>query len=348
MISSLNQSMNSSLDNPYWLYNYLNISIPQDGSQFEMGGQLYALTKGIPRSQSVFSDSQTQTGKAFGFKWKKRETFESTKSLERMKAWLIERYGNVEFASWIHEYGDRPILIDAGCGAGMSALELFGSLIPKVRYLGVDISEAVDVAALRFSERGLKAQFLQADICNLPFPDKSVDLIFSEGVLHHTSSTKWALTSLAKLLKVGGRFLFYVYRKKGPLREFTDDFIRMSLQDKDPETAWKAMEPLTQLGITLGELDLEINIPKPIDLLGIAAGKINLQRFFYWHIAKAFYHPELTFEEMNHINYDWYAPINASRQTIEEVRSWCEECQLKIEHQVVEDSGITVIAKKVT
>ena len=27
-------------------------------------------------------------------------------------------------------------------------------------------------------------------------------------------------------LKPGGRILFYVYRKKGPIREFTDDYVR--------------------------------------------------------------------------------------------------------------------------
>jgi SAM-dependent methyltransferase len=208
------------------------------------------------------------------------------------------------------------------------------------------VSEAVDVARDRFLERGLAAGFLQADISDLPLPKGSVDLIFSEGALHHTNSTEGALKSLARLLKPGGRFLFYVYRRKGPLREFTDDYIRAKLQAMRPDEAWRAMEPLTRLGISLGELDVEINVPEPIDLLSIPAGRIDVQRLFYWHVAKMFYRPDFTFDEMNHVNFDWYAPANAHRQTPDEVLSWCVEAGLEVERSVMEEAGITVIARK--
>jgi len=228
----------------------------------------------------------------------------------------------------------------------MSALELLRPIISKIRYLGIDVSEAVDVALSRFNENDFSAGFMQADICNLPFPEESVDIILSEGVLHHTDSTKNALQGLSRLLKPGGRFMFYVYKKKGPVREYTDDYIREKLQSLEPEGAWKMMEPLTQLGISLGELDVEIDIPEPIEILDIPSGRINLQRLFYWHVAKMFYSPDLTFDEMNHINFDWYAPANAYRQSPEDVREWCQEVNLVIEREVVEEAGITIIARK--
>jgi hypothetical protein len=106
------------------------------------------------------------------------------------------------------------------------------------------------------------------------------------------------------------------------------------------------MEPLTRLGIALGELDAEIDIAEPIDLLGIPAGRTSVQRLFYWHVAKTFYRPDLTFDEMNHINFDWYAPANAHRQSPEQVRSWCAQSGLELEREVVEEAGITVIARK--
>jgi len=71
-------------------------------------------------------------------------------------------------APWLAEHGERPLLLDAGCGAGMSALELFGPLIGRVRYLGVDVSAAIDVARQRFDERRVSGAFLQADISDLP------------------------------------------------------------------------------------------------------------------------------------------------------------------------------------
>ncbi|MBI4375244.1 MAG: class I SAM-dependent methyltransferase [Elusimicrobia bacterium] len=348
MNTSSKSSTTSKSFAPPWLCSYLGIPNHREGDELSLSGQSFVYRTGILRSRTILSAAQSQTETTFGFKWKRRDTFDSDPSLARMRSWLCERYGDLKSAPWVAEHGDRPLLLDAGCGAGMSAMELFDSLLPHVRYLGIDVSTAVDTAAERFAERGFQAAFMQADICNLPLPAGSVDIIFSEGVLHHTDSTKQALASLARLLKKGGRFMFYVYRRKGPLREFTDDYVRQKLQPMAPEKAWEALEPLTKLGIALGKLNAEIDIPRPIDLLDIPAGRINIQRLFYWHVAKAFYHPELSFAEMNHINYDWYAPANAARQSPEEVRRWCAECDLSIEREVVEDAGITIIARKMT
>lgn len=318
----------------------------REGLEFALGNHSFVMQNGIPRSKSLLSEDQAQTSDTFAFKWHKVDTFDSPVSRARAREWLVERYGDVANASWISEHGEHPFIIDAGCGGGLSGLELLGPLLPRLRYLGVDVSSAVDVAQSRFSAAGYSGGFMQADISDLPLPEASVDLIFSEGVLHHTNSTERALKSLAGLLKPGGRFLFYVYKKKGPLREFTDDYIRNLMQSMTSQEGWDAMEPLTQLGISLGELNAEIDIPKPIEVLGIPAGKINVQRLFYWHVAKAFYRPELSFDEMNHINFDWYAPANAARQTPEQVRNWCAEAGLEIEREVIEEAGITVIARK--
>ena len=306
----------------------------------------FLCSDGMLRSQKLASTDQEQTSNSFDYKWKRRETFDSEASRARMRAWLIERYGDVAGAGWWADYGERPLVVDAGCGAGLSALELFGKRLAEVRFLGVDISEAVDVAATRFAERGIEAAFMQADLTELPLAEGSVDVIFSEGVLHHTDSTEGALRALAPLLRTGGRFLFYVYRKKGPIREFCDDYIRDRLGDMEPQAAWDAVMPLTRLGALLGDLEIELDIPEAIDLLEIPAGKINLQRLFYWHVFKAFHHPDLSIDEMNHINFDWYAPANAHRQTAEQLRSWCDEAGLDVEREIVQEAGITIIARK--
>ena len=318
----------------------------KEGQKLQINKEEYVCKNGIPRSIEMLSAAQKQTEETFGFKWKKRSTFDSKESLSKMRNWLIDKYGNSADFTWLESYQEKPILLDAGCGAGMSGLELFGPILSNIDYLGIDVSESVDTAKERFAERGHTAAFMQADVCNLPFPESSIDIIFSEGVLHHTDSTQHALFALAKLLRPGGRFLFYVYKLKGAVREFTDDYIRDKLQVMPPQEAWDAMEPLTKLGIALGELDIEIDIPQDIELLDIPAGKINVQRLFYWHVAKMFYSPELSFDAMNHINYDWYAPRNAHRQSVHDVRKWCAKAGMEIEREVVEDAGITVIARK--
>jgi SAM-dependent methyltransferase len=301
---------------------------------------------GMIRGQQLVSDAQRQTREAFGFKWQRRDTYESATIRERLSAWLVERYGEIKVDGWLAQHGNRPLLLDAGCGAGLSGLTLFGPLLDRIRYLGVDISPAVDIARKRFEEARNPGLFMQLDLMQLPFPPGSIDIIFSEGVLHHTDSTEQALKRLSKLLKPGGRFLFYVYRKKGPIREFTDDYLREALQPMTPSQAWDALMPLTKLGKALGELDIEIDVPESIELLRIPAGRINLQRLFYWHVFKAFYRPEMTLDEMNHTNFDWYAPRNAHRQTLAEVRRWCEEADLIIDREREEDAGITITAHR--
>lgn len=329
-------------DTPDWLWQFCKIDPVPESSKAVVGRQNFRMRDGILRSLELASEAQNQTSDAFGFKWNKRDTFEKEHALSRVREWLLERYGPAR--QWFQGLAPQPLVLDAGCGAGMSALEYFEEVRPDIRYLGVDVSGAVDVARDRFASRGWRAGFMQADISRLPFGDRSVDLIFSEGVLHHTDSTRNALLALSRLLKPGGRFLFYVYRRKGPVREFTDDYIRGKLQGLDGESAWRALEPLTRLGIALGDLNAEVEIPEPIELLGIPAGRISVQRLFYWHVAKVFHHPEYSLDEMNHINFDWYMPKNAFRQSVEEVRSWCVEADLRIERERVEEAGITMVA----
>jgi SAM-dependent methyltransferase len=331
---------------PGWLVDLLGIVPLAEGDGVTVGGHRLHMHDGILRVDGVLSDDQAQTADTFGYKWHKRETFESEAARGRMRDWLAARYGAMQDAPWLVGR-DRPLLLlDAGCGAGLSALELFRPVLRRIRYLGVDVSSAVDVARDRFAAAGAEAGFLQADLVDLPLGEGTVDAIFSEGVLHHTDSTERALHSLARHLKPGGRFLFYVYRKKGPVREFTDDHIRERLAALPADQAWQAILPLTRLGEALGKLGATVEVPEDVGLLGIPAGPIDVQRLFYWHVCKAFYHPDLTLEEMAHINFDWFAPRNAHRQTPEEVRQWCAAAGLDVERETVEDAGITVIARK--
>jgi len=293
------------------------------------------------------SPEQKQTAECFGFKWSKRDTYESESMKHLSKNWLIERYcgGDInKLAGWLE--GGRKIILDAGCGSGYSAILFFGDHLKRHDYLGVDISSAVNVAQCRFEEIGYPGDFMQWDLTDLPIPAASVDLIFAEGVLHHTESVEGSLKYLAKKLKDGGRFLFYVYARKSIVREFTDDLIRKRIENLSNEQAWQALMPLTKLGRVLGDMEVEIEIPEDIPLLDIDKGKIDLQGFFYWHICKLFYSPDLTLEEMNHINFDWFRPLNCHRHTPEEINDFCAGAELIIEHMDVQKSGVTVVALK--
>lgn len=303
--------------------------------------------KGILREKAVYSAEQEQTKDTFSFKWKQKDSYSGNKMNTNYGEWLRTKYFSNDENMMDEVFRKGSIVLDAGCGAAMSAIDLIGERLKDIYYVGVDISSAIDEAQKNIDEVkcGQNREFVQCDLNNIPL-ERKVDVIFSEGVLHHTDSPKKSLLNLSGLLMQGGYFLFYVYSKKAPIREFTDDYIRDYFKARSNEETWEGLRSLTKLGKQLGDLKVTLNIEDEIPFLGIKAGKIDLQRFFYWYLFKCFYNSEYSLEEMNHINFDWYRPQNCFRQTPEEVRMWCKEAGMKIVRINVEESGIAVVARK--
>jgi arsenite methyltransferase len=331
---------------PSWLEALFGGPLPSDGGSIVCAGRRLTMARGLLRDTAIVDAGQRQTSETFAFKWGREDTYSSAAVEQATRNWLIERYGDLSRAEAWCRFGEAPLMLDAGCGAGLTAGLLIGDMLHRLRYVGADISEAVDVAARRFARAGLPGFFLQADLCALPLPQAAFDFILSEGVLHHTPSTRGALLALAKHLKPGGAIAFYVYARKAPVREFTDDFIRERLRGLTPREAWDALMPLTRLGQALGELGVTVDVPQDVALLGIPAGRIDLQRLIYWFVCKMYYRPEYSLDEMNHVNFDWFTPAYSHRQTPEEVSAWCAEAGLAVEQMKVEPAGINTLAIK--
>jgi arsenite methyltransferase len=318
-----------------------------DGRLVSQDGTAYPIVAGIPRFVLSQDDAQAQTREAFGFKWKKRDTYDSEEALASAAEWYVEKYGFESLGAWARHYDSFERILDAGCGSGFSSSIFLRSpeWTGRAEWVGVDISEAIDVAQERLSDV-LNTHYVQADVLSLPFADGAFDAIFSEGVLHHTPSTRAALFSVARVLASGGEAMFYVYKKKAPVREFTDDYIREQIASLTDEEAWDAMRPLTELGRVLAEAKATVELSKDVPLLGIKAGAHDVQRLLYWHFAKLFWNPRLSFEENVHVNFDWYRPRYAHRQTEEQVREWCAEAGLEIRRLHDSEAGYAVRAVK--
>jgi SAM-dependent methyltransferase len=307
------------------------------------GGRAYAVMRGIPRLVVGADPDQEQTRTSFAYKWSQRDSFGSEGMRRELHGWLFERYGFADAAAMRRYFGSRGRILDAGCGAGFATSAwMDGSWSERgAHWVGLDISDAIDVAQERLAGYP-GTHFVQGDVSSPPFRNGAFDLIFSEGVLHHTPSTERAFAALVPLLAPGGELMIYVYRRKAPIREFTDDYVRGLLADLSPEEAWDALRPLTRLGQALAELGTEVEVPADVPLLGIRAGRYDVQRLLYWHVAKLFWNPELTFEENVHLNFDWYAPRYAHRHTEEQVRSWFGRAGLEITRLDAQAAGFTV------
>lgn len=311
------------------------------GSLVGGSGTSFPVVNGIPRFVLTEDAKQRQTERSFAFGW--RDPSFSSTGFAFSQAWVAERYGFPSVADMRAYFGGRERILDAGCGNGFSAALWMTPDWGGRMWVGADISTAVDVAQKRL--RAIpNTHFVQADILQLPFAGGCFDTIFSEGVLHHTPSTAGAFRALVDLLSPGGELMVYVYRKKGPVREFTDDYVRSVIADLDPAEALAMLRPLTHLGRALAELKAEIDLPEDIPCLGIKAGRYDVQRLVYWHFAKVFWNDAYTFEENLATNFDWYHPAYAHRHTETEIRDWCEGSGLEITRFDAADSGYTVRA----
>ena len=309
---------------------------------FLFNGYNIQTKKGYFVLKSNVSKNQDQTKKVFGFKWNKTDTYNEGIN-KNLSSWLKKKYKKEYFEKILKK---ESVILDAGCGSALSARLLFGAKLKNVNYVGVDISNAIEIAKIELEKIKIKNILFKCDLNNIPIENQTIDLIFSEGVLHHLDNPFEGLSNIVKLLKKKGIIMFYVYKKKAPIREFSDKLIRQKLKKLSPKQSWDLLLPLTKLGNQLGKLDEKINIKDDIELLEIPKGKISIQRLFYWYIFKIYYNKNVSLKEMQHINFDWYSPINASTHTKLEVEGWCKKLNLKILNITVDNAGITVIAKK--
>ncbi|HKR01172.1 MAG TPA: class I SAM-dependent methyltransferase [Pyrinomonadaceae bacterium] len=128
----------------------------------------------------------------------------------------VERHRYQEYAPWMPAVmgfdqfkGKR--LLEVGCGMGTDLLQFArgGALCT-----GVDLTpRSVEVSSLHFGLYGLRADFVLADGERLPFADGSFDVVYSNGVLHHTPDTVRAVRELQRVLSPGGIAKVMLYHR---------------------------------------------------------------------------------------------------------------------------------------
>ena len=103
-------------------------------------------------------------------------------------------------------------ILDVGCGAGQSVLQLGEFVGPDGKVIGVDISPALlDIARRRAVGRG-NVEFVEHDASRLALPDRSIDGVFSRfGVMAFRDPVA-AFANLHRMMKPSGRLAFVCWR----------------------------------------------------------------------------------------------------------------------------------------
>lgn len=273
---------------------------------------------------------QLQTKDTFSEKWGQ---FEQGKGKEEVysfqREWFLKLYGFDSQEDLKNYLSTKKTIIDTGCGLGYKAA-WFASLAPHAIVIGVDLSEAVNIAAKNYKHIP-NLYFYQADIASTGLKPAAFDFTVCDQVIMHTENPKKTFEHLASITSVGGEFACYVYRKKALPRELVDDYFRKATFDIPNEDLWEMSAQLTELGKRLAALNVTIDAPD-IPLMGIKGGTYDIQRFIYWNFIKCFWREEWGKEMCDSTNFDWYAPSNAQRFSKEEFITMINENKLEQRH----------------
>jgi ubiquinone/menaquinone biosynthesis C-methylase UbiE/uncharacterized protein YbaR (Trm112 family) len=313
-------------------------------AQLQADARTYEVIDGVPimLAPETFAPGQAETLASFADKWKMVPGYRDA-TRDHYTNWYIERYGFKTLNQLRGFLETKQRILDAGTGLGRDA-NLFARNTSGTVY-AIDASSSV-FQLYRDLSTCENLNIVQADLTRLPFRQQFFDFISCDQVLHHTPDTRKSLSALLRNLVPGGHIAFYVYKKKAPIREFSDDYIRQFTTQMSPEECLRTCRSLTSLGKTLSELNVKIQIEEDIPILEIKAGTYDLQRFIYWHVLKCYWNETLDWDLNCITNFDWYHPLHAYRHTPAEIREWCAVEGLEIVNFDVVESGISVLARK--
>ena len=183
-------------------------------------------------------------------------------------------------------------VLDAGCGGGRYS-KVCGEAGATV--IGADHSSAVSKAK-QLCHHLEHVHFVQADLKKLPLEPASFDFVFSIGVMHHDANTKAVFDAVSKLVKPGGRYSVWLYRKNQWWQEVINDTLRHRTTKMAPER----LERWCEWGAWLGGIPF---VNKTLNKV------VNFSA-----------HPN----QENRVcdTFDWFAPEYQYHHTIDELTSW--------------------------
>jgi ubiquinone/menaquinone biosynthesis C-methylase UbiE len=126
----------------------------------------------------------------------------------------VERYRYEIYAPWmprVMEFakhaGQQVLEVGGGMGTDLAQFAKNGAIVTDVDLSGGHLQ----IAQENFRLRGLAGRFVHHDAESLPFDNDTFDLVYSNGVIHHTPNTKRAVDEMLRVLKPGGRAIVMVY-----------------------------------------------------------------------------------------------------------------------------------------
>jgi SAM-dependent methyltransferase len=128
----------------------------------------------------------------------------------------VERHRYTDYAPWmpaVMGFNDfaGARLLEVGCGMGTDLLQFARG---GAKVTGVDLTpRSIEISRQHLSVYGEGGDFAISDGENLPFADESFDIVYSNGVLHHTPDTAGAVREVHRVVRTGGQARVMLYHR---------------------------------------------------------------------------------------------------------------------------------------
>jgi SAM-dependent methyltransferase len=298
---------------------------PREEVEIESGGlscagcaAAFPISDGVPRlrpEDAVREESRgsrtpsgvAKTKESFGFEW------------HRYPGPRAEDRGLFLEETQLDENGlDGRLVLDAGCGMG--------------RYTHVALSLGAEVVSFDLSDsltrlipemrENPKLHVVQGDLLNPPLKPGVFDVIYSQGVIHHTADTRRAFDKIAALVKRDGLLSVWVYGTPGSWASFRTNPLKSS-------RGWlRSVLFFVWLVVWVRQLFSDFvrvfttRLPVPV-LYALcypltALGAVPILKYLTFSVE-----PEFQVRLIE--NFDWLAPPYQTKHTKEEFGAWFEE-----------------------
>jgi SAM-dependent methyltransferase len=200
-------------------------------------------------------------------------------------------------------------ILDIGCGLGHESIAL-QDVSSDAEIFAIDLNFAVLKSGEIFKSRP-HIHLIISSLFHLPLRPSSFDLVYSQGVIHHTFSTVKAFESIASYVRSGGRLTIWIYGLGDHLARTVD------------------------LGILVRVVYIAECILRPL----ISRSPKVLRDIFFGMLAiichpimkmKVRHKAKWQLENTTHSIRDWLSHKYAHRHTYNEVFEWFEDLGFRI------------------